>query len=65
MGFFSSRSESSTDKALRIHSETVREERRAAINDQRLTQGLNPQHCGVEASLVDGDFICGRCGQDC
>lgn len=63
MGFFSSRSESDIDRALRIHSEAVREERTQLGNDQRRAEGLAPKHCGVETSTNElGDSVCVRCG---
>jgi hypothetical protein len=58
------RSESSLDRALRRHSEAVREERTQTENDSRLAQGIPPKHCGVKMSLNEyGDWACTRCGE--
>lgn len=55
--------ESDVDKAVRLHSAAVREDRTQRANDRRLAQGLAPKHCGVEASQNDlGDWVCRRCG---
>lgn len=57
-----SRPESKTDKAVRQHSEAVREERTQLANDRRLEQGLKPKHCGVEVSTNQwGDWVCVKC----
>ena len=66
MGFWSGKQpESDTDKAIRRHSEAVREERTQLANDRRREQGLKPKHCGVEASMDrHGDWLCGKCGAD-
>lgn len=51
------------DKALRMHSQGVREARTQQANDRRLAQGVVPKHCGAEASLnKHGDWACARCG---
>ena len=51
------------DKALRLHSQAVREARTQQANDRLLAQGRAPKHCRVEASLnKDGDWECARCG---
>jgi hypothetical protein len=64
MGFFSGkRPESDTEKALRIHSETVREDRTQKANDLRIEQGLEPTHCGKPTSRNQhGDSVCSQCG---
>ncbi|MGW0920123.1 hypothetical protein ACWD3J_14035 [Streptomyces sp. NPDC002755] len=64
MGLFSGKQpESDLEKALRIHSEAVREDRTQRANDVRREQGLAPTHCGKPASLNQhGDYQCGRCG---
>ncbi|WP_458089429.1 hypothetical protein [Streptomyces malaysiensis] len=57
------RTENKVAKALRLHSQAVREQRTAEANDRRREQGLNPKHCGAEASMnKDGDWACTRCG---
>ncbi|MFB7707923.1 hypothetical protein ACWCRC_32770 [Streptomyces sp. NPDC001940] len=59
------RPESEADRALRQHSEAVREERTQLANDERIAQGLTPKHCGVEVSTNRwGDWECVKCGAD-
>lgn len=63
MAFRIRRPESNGDKAIRKHSEAVREQRNQQANDQRMAQGEAPLHCGVPASQNSlGDWECGRCG---
>lgn len=51
------------DRAIRRHSEAVREERTQRNNDRRIAQGLVPTHCGVEVKQNDlGDWVCVKCG---
>jgi hypothetical protein len=53
---------SDLDKAMRRHSEAVREDRTQRANDRRLAEGLAPIHCGVEAKKNNfGDWVCARC----
>ncbi|MFI5992465.1 hypothetical protein ACIBAC_11510 [Streptomyces sp. NPDC051362] len=55
--------ESDRDRALRQHSEAVREERTQLANDRRIEQGLTPKHCGMEVSINrHGDYVCRKCG---
>lgn len=59
------RPESELSRALRVHSEAVREERTQIANDELLARGLTPKHCGVEASIDQyGDYVCRKCGAD-
>ncbi|MFD8771412.1 hypothetical protein [Streptomyces sp. NPDC059916] len=56
------RPESAVDRAVRHHSEAVREDRTQRANDERIAQGLTPKHCGVEVSTNQwGDWVCGKC----
>lgn len=59
----SKKPENDIDKALRIHSEAVREQRTQEANDDRRAAGLAPTHCGVlSARNSHGDWECTRCG---
>ncbi|MER5584090.1 hypothetical protein ABT090_20960 [Streptomyces asoensis] len=63
MPAWNSKPESNLDRALRIHSEAVREDRTQQANDARRTQGLEPMHCGIVTSRNSaGDSQCGSCG---
>jgi hypothetical protein len=60
---FWNRPESNGDRAIRQHSQAVREQRTQEANDRRMDQGLAPTHCGVQASQNSlGDWECVRCG---
>ncbi|WP_109030113.1 hypothetical protein [Streptomyces rubrogriseus] len=55
--------ENDLDRALRQHSEAVREERTQLANDALRAEGKPLKHCGVEAkSNRHGDWVCRRCG---
>ena len=61
MGLFS-RSPSDIDAAMTLYGQADREDRTQRRNDQRASEGLSVQHCGVDAGQNQhGDYVCGRC----